>query len=86
MGKPKKTVPVIFKKIGLPEDLVARIELELFSDLEGKIPFGAQQQFFENLVRKHYAEKDAARATVSATQTTAIEHFQLSDEAYNGNY
>lgn len=84
MGKPKKNIPNIFLKVGLPEDLVARIQLELHSDLEGKIPFGAQQQFFENLVRKHYAEQDAARA--KATHAVVTEPFQLSDEALNAQY
>lgn len=80
MGKPKKTIPNLFLKVGLPEDLVARIQLELYSEVEGKIPFGKQQEFFEALVRKHYAEQDASH------KATPVEHFQLSDEALNDGY
>jgi hypothetical protein len=70
MGRPKKVNPTISKNIALPEDLVARIELELYSELEGKIPFAAQQQFFERVLREHFAQKDQAeiRAQVLANQ------------------
>ena len=39
------------KNISLPEDLVARVDLELFSELEGKVPFGAWQRYVEGLIR-----------------------------------
>lgn len=61
MARPKKVTRTIYKNIGLPEDLVARIELHLFSDLEGKIPFGAQQEFFAALAWKFFEELDAAQ-------------------------
>lgn len=54
MARPKKTVRTIYKNIGLPEDLVARMELELFSEMEGRIPFGAQQEFFTKLLRDYF--------------------------------
>lgn len=66
MPRPKKTTRTIFKNIGLAEDLVARLELELFSEVEGRIPFGAQQAFFERLLRKHFAEMDAVREGAEA--------------------
>ena len=59
MPRPKKTIRTIFKTVGLPEDLVARLELDLFSELEGRVPLGAQQEFFTKLVREHYAQLDA---------------------------
>lgn len=59
MARPKKIVQSVSKNIALPQDLVARMELELYSDLEGKIPFGAQQKFFERVLREHYARQDA---------------------------
>lgn len=54
MPRPRKTVRTVYKNIGLPEDLVLKIDLELFSDLEGRIPLGAQQRFFTKLVREHF--------------------------------
>jgi len=59
MSRPARVVRTISKNIALPEDLVARLELELYSDLEGKIPFGAQAKFFEDLLRRHFTEQDA---------------------------
>lgn len=59
MARPKKTTRTVFKNIGLPEDLVARLELHLYSDLEGRIPQGAQQEFFTKLLREFFEELDA---------------------------
>ena len=53
MPRVKQTVRTISKHISLPEDLVARMELELFSEVEGKIPVGAQQELFTRLLREH---------------------------------
>jgi hypothetical protein len=58
MGRPKQTIRHIYKTISLPEPLVARIELELFSEVEGKIPFGAQQEFFVGLITEYFAKLD----------------------------
>ena len=60
MARPKKTTRTIFKNIGIPEDLVARLELHLYSDLEGRIPQGAQQEFFTKLLRDYFSDLDAA--------------------------
>ena len=58
MARPKKTVRTVFKNIGVPEDLVEKINIELYSELEGKIPFGAQQAFFTKLLREHFDGSD----------------------------
>ena len=57
MSRPKKTVRTVFKNIGLPEDLVVKMELELYSEVEGRIPLGAQQDFFTRLLRDYF-ERD----------------------------
>ena len=62
MARPLKTIRTIYKNIGLPEDLVAMVELELYSELEGKIPFGAQQEFFTKLLRVYFAGKATTKA------------------------
>jgi hypothetical protein len=54
MARPKKILRTIQKNIGIPEDLAARLELELYSEIEGKIPFGAQQEFFTKLLREYF--------------------------------
>ena len=58
MSRPKKTVRTVFKNIGLPEDLVVKLELELYSEVEGRIPLGAQQAFFTSLLRAYFNEKE----------------------------
>lgn len=62
MAKPKNAVPTVEKKIQIPMDLVTRMELELYSELEGKIPYGAQSEFINRLIREHYHQKDILRA------------------------
>jgi len=57
MARPRKTVRTVPKNICLPEDLVAKLELELYSEVEGKIPFGAQQEFFTKLLRDYFNQK-----------------------------
>jgi len=58
-GRPTKNLRSIQKNISLPEDLVAKLELELFSDVEGRIPHGKQSEFFEGLLRKYFEEKQS---------------------------
>ena len=58
MGRPKQVQQTISKNIALPLHLAARLELELYSDLEEKIPFGAQQKFFTQLLTKYFDEQD----------------------------
>jgi hypothetical protein len=45
----------------LAESLVARVELELYSDLEGKVPFAAWQKFLTELIEERLAKLAAAR-------------------------
>ena len=63
MGRKKKVIPTVEKKIQFDTDLCTRMELELFSDLEGKIPYGAQSEFINNLVREHYRKLDVPSVT-----------------------
>ena len=55
MGRPAKVVPTVNKTIALSGDVWLRIEAELYSDLEGRIPFGAHQRFFDQVLRAHFA-------------------------------
>ena len=54
MARTKKPERTIQKNIAIPEDICARMELELYSPLEGRIPFGAQQELIVSLLRAHY--------------------------------
>ena len=61
MGRPRKAVPSIEKNISLPRDLVVAVELELYSEVEGKVPFAAWQQYLEDLIRKDLARRALVR-------------------------
>ena len=61
MARPKRNLRMISKHLCLPEELVARMELELFSDVEGRIPMGAQAELITQLLREHFAVLDTAR-------------------------
>ena len=61
MARPRKTDRPVERRISLPESLVARVELELFSDLEGKVPFAAWQNLIVQLLERHLADLERAR-------------------------
>ena len=61
MGRPRKAVPSIEKNISLPRDLVIAVELELYSEVEGKVPFAAWQKYLEDLIRKDLARRALAK-------------------------
>lgn len=61
MGRPRKAIPSIEKNISLPRDLVVAVELELYSEVEGKVPFAAWQKYLEDLIRKDLARRAAVR-------------------------
>lgn len=65
MARQKNIIPTIEKKLQIAADLCARMELELYSDVEEKIPYGAQSEFINNLIREHYKRIDAVAAAVS---------------------
>jgi hypothetical protein len=58
MARPRKTDRPIEKNISLPQSIVVRVELELFSALEGKVPFGAWQRYIVRLVEQDLVSKE----------------------------
>ena len=62
MARPKKAIRPIEKTICLPEDLVAAVDLKLFSELEGKVPYGAWQRYVVGLIRDDLAKKESRHA------------------------
>ena len=69
MARPKKTIRTVYQNIALPEDLVAKVELELYSDLEEKVPFGAKAEFFTKLLRDYFEGREATQDAVKALLT-----------------
>lgn len=71
MPRTKKSIRPVSIHLKLPEDLVAQIELELFSELAGRAPQGAKQAFFERLVRDHFATREGQRAALATPEGKA---------------
>ena len=70
MARPRKTDRPVEKNISLPGSLVTRVELELWSDLEGKIPFGAWQRYISGLIERDMIVRAKARvAALKENQT-----------------
>lgn len=57
MGKPKNVIPSIEKTVSIPENLVVAVDLELYSTVEGRVPFGAWKRYISNLIRKDLAAR-----------------------------
>jgi hypothetical protein len=52
MGRPKKPIRPIEKNISIPEDICAKVDLRLFSPLEGRVPHGAWSRYITALIRQ----------------------------------
>lgn len=61
MSRPRAVIRTIVKNLAIREDLAARMELELFSSAERRVPVGAQAQLVNTLLDKHFKELDARR-------------------------
>lgn len=56
MARPRKTTRSIEKNICFDEPLVNRVDLVLYSPLEGKVPFGAWKKFLQSAVEDKLAK------------------------------
>lgn len=61
MARPKSVKKSVSKNLCLPEELVCRVDLELYSPLEGRVPMGAWKAFISKLLREHFERIDAGR-------------------------
>jgi hypothetical protein len=69
MGRPILTVRTIGKHISLPEPLNVRLEKELYSEAEQRIPFGAQQALFISLLEQYFRKLDKIRAKAAVAES-----------------
>lgn len=58
--------------IHLPEDIRARLDLHLYSEVEGRIPFGAYQRFLSERINEYFAEKRTYLSEVECGITRRI--------------
>lgn len=71
MAKPKKTIPTVFRNVGLPKDLSEKVDKELYSEVESRIPFGALQEFFIKLLQDYFHKKARKEKRAAAEQGKA---------------
>jgi hypothetical protein len=53
MPKPQKVDRPVEKHVNLPRSLTTKIDLLLFSELEGRVPFGAWSRLVEQLLKDY---------------------------------
>ena len=62
MPRPARAVKAVEKSISLPRELCTRVDLALYSDLEGRVPFGAWSKVVEALLNKWLTDRAAVAA------------------------
>lgn len=65
MPRPKKVIRSVQKSTMLPEDVLAKVELRLYSPLEGRVPQGAWQGLVVGLLREWLEREEGKMNVVS---------------------
>lgn len=63
MPRPRRTIRPAAIHVNIPEDLLAQVNLHLYSLLEGRVPHGAMSKFVEEAIRaklESYTQKEAS--------------------------
>ena len=69
MPRPRKLDRPVQKNLSFPTSIAARIDLELYSEVEGKVPFGAWQKFLCGLAEDYFRRKDGQAANTKREQS-----------------
>lgn len=70
MPRPSKAIRPVEKTINLPEDLVAKVDLILWSVLEEKVPHGAWARYVQGLIESDLERRKAATAAAEKVKTS----------------
>lgn len=57
MGRPANVIPGSSLELTIPVPLRAKLDLELYSDTEGRVPYGAYSKLFVELLAERYEHK-----------------------------
>lgn len=57
MPKPPNPIKTEYLNVGIRQDLKVKLDLHLFSLVEGRVPHGAYKQFFEGILEEYFKEK-----------------------------
>ena len=63
MPRPRNIVRPSALNVHLPEDIRTKLDLHLFSPLEGRVPMGAYQRFFTQLLTDYFKRKEPQNGT-----------------------
>jgi len=58
MGQPKKVIPTAPLTVRIPEPLLNRLTLFLWSESEERVPHGEHQRFFVSLLNKFFSSRE----------------------------
>jgi len=74
MPRPRNIIPSIQVCIMLPEDVKGRLDLLLFSEVEGRIPLGAYQNFLVARIQEFFGSEslDLAPFLVNSPPGSAV--------------
>lgn len=91
--KPPKIIRPSKLTMSLPEDIRAKLDLHLFSEVENRVPMGAYQRFFIERIQEffgsgikhsdHYMIRCALEFMTEHSQEWWTENFQNPEAAYN---
>lgn len=65
MSRPKLTTPTRMVKIYLKQPLAAKVDLHLFSEAEGRIPYSAWAKFLEERISDYFESAPLDLATIA---------------------
>lgn len=79
MARPSNVLRPVHLHTTIPEDLRARMDLHLYSDVEKRVPMGAYQQFICGLVKDFFDQARPAPSLkeVERTETDTGKHFAM---------
>lgn len=72
MPRPKQTIGTTPINTALPTPVANKLALELYSEIDGRIPIGAYKQMFTNLLEQHWAAQDRPCPHCSGTGVRGI--------------
>lgn len=61
MARPAKTTPSVNINLAVDPDLMAKVRLEVFSEVEGKVPHGAYSGFFNTVLKEYFTKQELFR-------------------------
>lgn len=60
MPRKKNTIRPIEKTINIPEDVCARVDLQLYSAIESRVPHGAWSKLVQGLLKEWLTKVEAS--------------------------